>query len=237
MDFSYTNMLAQLNIGSAHPGGASATQKAWHKIESYPHDVILDAGCGTGRTLAYLADTTSSHLIGIDNNEAMIEKAKQRLKDSRQVDLILADLTELPFPSETIDCILSESVTSFANIATGLKEYHRVLREDGILCLIEITAKDALSAEESAEINGFYGTNSILTKSEWQDAINEASFYTIDCIPFPATSEGDVDMDIETKVDPIYFDFLTHHYHLIEKMRHQLIGYLFLCQKRVTKDD
>ncbi|WP_440897767.1 class I SAM-dependent methyltransferase [Amphibacillus sp. Q70] len=237
MDFSYTNMLAQLNVGSAHPGGASATQQAWHKINSHPHDVILDAGCGTGKTLAYLAETTKSRLFGIDNNDTMIAKAKQRLKNSRQVDLILADITDLPFPNETIDCILSESVTSFVDITVGLKEYHRVLREHGILCLIEITAKDPLSANESAEINGFYGTHSILTKSEWQDAINEAGFCSIDCIRLPATTEGNADIDMQSKVDPIYFEFLAHHYHLIEKIHDQLIGYLFLCQKCVTERD
>ncbi|MBU5593718.1 class I SAM-dependent methyltransferase [Amphibacillus sp. MSJ-3] len=237
MDFNYTTMLAEFNIGSAHPGGFSATKRAWDLIQAYPHDIILDVGCGTGKTLAYLAETTSSQLFGIDNHKMMIEKAKQRLKTNRKIDLFLADLTKLPFQSDTIDCLLSESVTSFADIAIGLKEYSRVLRKQGILCLIEITAKEQLASEDRTEINQFYGTQSILTKSEWEGAIHKAGFTIIDRMPLPATSEGRVDLDMDMKIDPIYFDFLGHHFHLIEKLQNQIIGYLFLCQKETVKAD
>ena len=40
MEFTYTNMLAKLNVASAHPGGLAATKKAWDKLKQYPHDVI-----------------------------------------------------------------------------------------------------------------------------------------------------------------------------------------------------
>ena len=235
MTFTYTDMLEKLNIGSAHPGGLQTTKKAWQKMHAFPHDVILDAGCGTGRTLAYLAEKNLSRLIGIDHNKNMIQRARDRLNEYPEVELFSADLTKLPLENETIDGIFSESVTSFIPVKAGLKEYHRILREEGILCLIEITAVKPLSSQEKDKINQFYGTKSVLTKSEWHQAIEEANFSIIDSTPLPATTSDEIEIDMNTEIDPIYFEFLSHHYHLIEKIQNQLIGYFYFCQKRATE--
>lgn len=231
MDFTYTSMLANLNVGSAHPGGFPATKNAWQKIKYFPHQTILDAGCGTGKTLNYLSKVTQSRLIGIDRHQGMLEQAKKRLKN-KQVELILADLQALPLDDESIDCIFSESVSSFSKINRLLSEFHRVLRPDGLLHLIEITTNDTLPAEDLAEMNSFYGTETILTKTEWRDYIKLNGFEIIDTTILPATTEGKVELEIKPDTEQIYLDFLTQHFQSIGKFQEKLIGVQFLCQKQ-----
>lgn len=238
MEFTYTNMLAQLNVASAHPGGLAATKKAWNKLKQYPHDVILDAGCGTGKTLEFLTEVTKSHLIGVDQHQEMFKKAQQRLT-GKSVELKLADLKNLPFKDHSIDCIISESVVSFNEISPILNEYNRVLRPGGILYLIEITAEQTLTKSAIDQINQFYGTESILTSDQWIDSINRAYFNLIEHSALPAMTDGQADLKIDANLDPIFLDYLSHHFHLIESTHNALIGYQFLCQKNsiMEKED
>lgn len=235
MEFTYTNMLAQLNVASAHPGGLTATKNTWQKLKKYPHDVILDAGCGTGKTLEFLTEVTKSYLIGVDLHQEMIQKAQQRLADT-SVELKFGDLKNLPFKDQSIDCIISESVVSFNEIAPILNEYNRVLRPGGILYLIEITTDQTLTKSALDQINQFYGTESILTSDQWIDSINRAYFNLIEHSPLPATTDGQADLIIDSNLNPIFLDFLSHHFHLIESIQNPLIGYEFFCQKISNKD-
>lgn len=234
MEFTYTSMLAQLNVASAHPGGFAATKKAWEHLKNYRHDCILDAGCGTGKTLEFLAEVTNSRLIGIDQNQAMIKQAEQRLK-GKTVELIQGKVQELPFEDGSIDCIISESVVSFNQIDPILREYNRVLRPGGILHLIEITGDQTLTQKMIKEVKQFYQLKSLLSPDEWIESIEKVHFDLIDYFPLSTTNDGDAGLKISTDTNQIFLDFLNHHYHLIELIQKSLIGYQFLCQKKMTE--
>lgn len=234
MEFTYTTMLAQLNVASAHPGGLSTTKKAWEHLKNYRHDCILDAGCGTGKTLEFLAEVTNSRLIGIDQDQAMIKQAKQRLK-GKTVELIQGNLQELPFDDGSIDCIISESVVSFNQIEPILSEYNRVLRPGGILHLIEITGDQTLTPETIKKIKQFYQIKSLLSPDEWIESIEKVHFNLIDYFPLSATNDGDTELRITPNTNQIFLDYLNHHYHLIESIQRDLVGYQFFCQKKMTK--
>src|SRR5690625_5532781 len=95
----------------------------------------------------------------------MIEKAKDHLQDN-DVELILADLQALPLADESVDCILSESVTSFNQIDSLLAEFHRVLRTEGVFYFNEICTADLLSEDERSVLNQYFGTKPILERRE-----------------------------------------------------------------------
>jgi len=64
-----------------------------------PGTRAYDLGCSTGTTLIRLADTLGpdASLVGVDNSEPMLAKARENLRDAgvqNQVDLICADLNE-----------------------------------------------------------------------------------------------------------------------------------------------
>src|SRR6185503_12590762 len=66
---------------------------------------VLDAGCGTGRVTAALAQRLPrGHVIAVDGSPAMVEQAKARLGDA--ADVRVADLLELHL-DEPVDAILS----------------------------------------------------------------------------------------------------------------------------------
>lgn len=65
--------------------------------------VVLDLGCSTGTTIEYLTKhpkcPASTHFIGYDNSESMLDKARDKLTGqltAQTVTLITADLSALP---------------------------------------------------------------------------------------------------------------------------------------------
>lgn len=79
----YIELLAQFGIGGAHPGGFTLTQSLFEEIAILPSQKVLDIGCGTGQTAAFLAEHFKCDVTVIDNNSTMIEKATRRFKKKR----------------------------------------------------------------------------------------------------------------------------------------------------------
>lgn len=75
------------------------------RLELNGDEVVLDAGCGSGRVSAELAERLpEGHLVAVDGSAAMIAKAKERLGDD--VTYLVADLSELEL-EEPVDLIFS----------------------------------------------------------------------------------------------------------------------------------
>jgi 2-polyprenyl-3-methyl-5-hydroxy-6-metoxy-1,4-benzoquinol methylase len=92
---------------------------------------ILDAGCGEGETLERLGGLLSGSVTGIDLNPESVEFAAQRIPSgSFQV----ADLTGLPFDSDSFDLVLClEVLEHIPDPAPALEELARVCRGDLVL--------------------------------------------------------------------------------------------------------
>jgi trans-aconitate 2-methyltransferase len=88
----------------------SAPQVEWAQrvLERLPLDgdeTVLDAGCGTGRITAMLAERLPrGRVIAVDGSRAMVEEARRRLP--AEVDVREADLLELAL-DEPMDAIVS----------------------------------------------------------------------------------------------------------------------------------
>ncbi|MFO8017093.1 MAG: class I SAM-dependent methyltransferase [Promethearchaeia archaeon] len=78
--------------------------------------LILDLGCGSGFSSEFLINY-DFHVIGIDILTDMISLARKRKKEalprSKDLELILADITKLPIRSRSIDHIISISAYNF----------------------------------------------------------------------------------------------------------------------------
>lgn len=180
MRSTYLDLLAKYGVSGAHPGGFTLTKKILDSLTINPDTKLLDLGCGTGQTLAYIAGTYPCKLVGVDINSQMLFKATQRFKmENLYINLVQADVMELPFPSNTFDIALSESVTVFTTINKTLKEYARVLKTGGILLAIEMTAVYPLTAEELSEIKSVYGIEQIPTSNEWESMLRQVGFTDI----------------------------------------------------------
>lgn len=104
-------------------------------LSPQPGELILDAGCGTGRNFSKLARAASS-TIGIDFSFGMLTVARRNLAEiSAAFPLLLADLERrLPFQTGSFDVVLcaliGEHLSALQNV---LREFHRVLKPGGRL--------------------------------------------------------------------------------------------------------
>lgn len=67
----------------------------------------------------------------------MVSCANEKLASGTR--FMVGDAENIPFPDNTFDAVLSESVTAFTDKGKSLPEYFRVLKSGGYLGLNEIT--------------------------------------------------------------------------------------------------
>ena len=122
-------------LNQAHPKIKEWFQKeiAYLKKNIRPNSKILDVGCGFGRHIEIIADF-SKEVVGIDNNSDMIEKAKDRLSNFKNVKLFEQDAQKLDFEDDYFDYVICMTNTfgDFPKIKENvLKEIKRVCKKDG----------------------------------------------------------------------------------------------------------
>jgi SAM-dependent methyltransferase len=104
-------------------------------LSPQPGELILDAGCGTGRHFRKLQRAGSS-TIGIDFSRGMLTVARRNLAEiPAAFPLLLADLERtLPFQTGSFDVVLcaliGEHLSTLQNV---LREFYRVLKPGGRL--------------------------------------------------------------------------------------------------------
>jgi SAM-dependent methyltransferase len=234
----YLDMLTRLGIGSAHPGGFSATLE---QLERYPlaeGAKILEVGCGTGRTACYLA-RQGYRVTGLDLRPEMLAKAAARsAAEQLSVDWVQGDITALPFEDGSFDVVLAESVTSFARITEALSEYSRVLRSGGTLYDREVIAFEGLSAESREKLCGFFGFSGMYDEQDWLNALAASAFSSFELLERSLFQEhlGEDQLkhpdlqqiaDGTAFLDPKMWEISMRHDELIEQHKSQL-GYALI---------
>jgi len=93
---------------------------------------ILDAGCGTGISSKILAEK-GAKVTGIEISKKMLEIAKEYCK-GLGIKFDKGSIDKLPYEDELFDAILASLVIHyFEDPSNVFKEFHRVLKKDGIL--------------------------------------------------------------------------------------------------------
>jgi SAM-dependent methyltransferase len=107
------------------------------------HDLVLDAGCGAGRTTVSLARVLrQGRVVALDRFDAeyiqgggreLLERNLRVAGLTGRVEIQRGDLTEMPFPAATFDAVVSAHVIDHLgpSKAAGLREIQRVLKPGG----------------------------------------------------------------------------------------------------------
>jgi ArsR family transcriptional regulator len=101
---------------------------------------VVEVGFGTGGLLPALA-ARGARVIGVDHSPAMLEEARRRLAQAglAGIDLRLGEMTHLPLPDRSADCVVLNMVLHHAaDPAVVLAEIRRALLPGGILVLADL---------------------------------------------------------------------------------------------------
>lgn len=233
-NLTYTDLLIQLGVSGAHPGGLSLTKAilAVEKISKITK--ILDIGCGTGETASFIKSHYNCDVTAIDLHSMMVEKAKERFNNKGQsINLQQANVEALPFESNSYDLIIAESVLAFTNPIRAVKEIARVAQKGGVFIAVEMTKDPSLSPIEQSEIEQFYGVNT-LSEKEWDNLLSQhftaVSIYDKEHF---ATNEATYPNQNQPSknIDPSIFKILEQHNKLLMKYKDKLGYRIYHCVK------
>lgn len=143
-------------------------------------DSVLDLGCGSGGQSARIhTEYHPKQIIGLDLTPAMIDKARERYP---QLEFVVGDILQLPFPDETFDVITSNCVINHASDKRKVfSEIYRVLKPDGHFLIGDVMAVDRLPEEVANDpeaIAACYG--GAIPKEEYLEEIRKLGFTHIE---------------------------------------------------------
>lgn len=115
--------------------------------QSYKNPNILDVATGTGDLAIAAMKLEPVRIIGIDISEGMLRIGKAKIEKkgySGKIDLIRADSENIPFEDDLFDvAMVAFGVRNFADPLKGLKEMRRVIRNNGMILVLEFSKPSA----------------------------------------------------------------------------------------------
>lgn len=104
--------------------------------------LVLDIGCGTGSQLvANQAQSTGTHLVGLDLHQGMLRQAKQKTEG---IDWLQADGARLPFRTGVFDLITNQFAFHHVQDKPAMMaEVFRTLRPEGQFVMTNISPRRA----------------------------------------------------------------------------------------------
>jgi len=99
-------------------------------------DTILDIGFGNGYLVRRLSNKNLQKMCGIDISPDMLKVTGKKVKkkiEQGKVELLLADVQDLPFENDCMDKVYTINTVYFwQDIRRGFAEIKRVLKPDGV---------------------------------------------------------------------------------------------------------
>lgn len=104
---------------------------------------VLDLACGTGDMILELQKKVKNvKILGADFSKNMLEIAKGKGVDAPFVN---ADAHYLPFKNNSFDRVMiAFGFRNVVNKELGLSELYRVLKDDGVLCILEFSQPEGV---------------------------------------------------------------------------------------------
>lgn len=110
-------------------------------IKAHTHNHILDIATGTGDMAIMYAKTNADKIVGLDISAGMLEVAKEKIINTpldNRIDFTLGDAEHLPFDDKKFDVVsVTYGIRNFEDLKKGLKEILRVLKDNGLLVILE----------------------------------------------------------------------------------------------------
>lgn len=171
---------------------------------------VIDVGTGTGLIAVSIAKRLSNdcNILGIDIADAMLEKAKIRIKEEgveRSVVLRKASALDIPVGDATQDLVVCVFTIRHMDIREALQEFMRVLKPVGRAVVVDLCAPQKWRSMPARILLPLFrvglrlaGRNvraerrsTLLTASEWETLIGERQGQAVEVEEFPNKDEPD----------------------------------------------
>jgi len=182
------SFLARLGKTKLRPGGVEATGWLLEKANIKEDSKVLEVACNMGTTMIQIAGKSGCNIVGVDMDDAAIEKAKENIRKNNlqnKLSVVKASAFELPFEDGSFDVLINEAMLTMLvgdDKDRALSEYSRVLKPGGILLTHDVFLREDDPKRQKEVIAGLSRTINVhvepLTVKGWKDKIESHSFRT-----------------------------------------------------------
>ena len=186
-----TGWLGRLILRNMNSRHSKVTDWGLSQASIGKQDIILDVGCGGGRTVSKLAAIASQGKVyGIDHSTQSVSTATRTNKqwiDSARVEIREASVSRLPFSDGAFDVITAvETHFWWPALLNDMREVFRVLKPGGSLIIIAEVYKGAATftskaVERFAEKTGM----ALLSVEEHRELFRDAGYTVVQVITEP----------------------------------------------------
>lgn len=151
-------------------------------------DIILDVGCGGGKTVGKLAVLASQGKVyGLDYSKESVNVASKTNREqiaAGRVEILEGNVSQLPFSAGMFDLVTAvETHFWWPDLPAGMCEMLRVLKPGGTLIIIaEIYRGAATASAKLAEKYLPLSGMTLLTVNEHRDLFSNAGFSRIEIV-------------------------------------------------------
>lgn len=132
-------------------------RKAIKLLIGHSPKIILDVATGTGDFAIASLKTGAQKVIGVDISEEMLAVGRTKIEAmglSQRISLQKGDSEELGFTNNSFDAVtVAFGIRNFENLSAGLDELYRVLKPNGIVCILEFSKPRRFPVKQ---VYGFY---------------------------------------------------------------------------------
>jgi demethylmenaquinone methyltransferase/2-methoxy-6-polyprenyl-1,4-benzoquinol methylase len=111
--------------------------------ETHENPEILDVATGTGDLAIAALKLNPVKITGIDISQKMLEKGREKMIKkgySGRIELLNGDSEDIPFNENSFDvAMVAFGVRNFADPLKGLSEMRRVIRDGGLVMILEFS--------------------------------------------------------------------------------------------------
>ena len=102
---------------------------------------VLDVGCGDGILSAALARAGVPHVVGLDLDAGVLERAKARHVDGA-IEWLQGDLFSVPFERQSFDAVVAVATLHHVDAEAALHRFADLVRPGGVVAVIGLAAND-----------------------------------------------------------------------------------------------